>query len=145
MRVLGFDWGTKRIGVAVGNTLLNQANPLKTLAARNGVPDWKDVGQLIKEWHPEALIVGVPLDISGKELATTARAKAFGVLLEQKFQLSVHLVDERLTTVEARQQLFEEGGYRKIQSSQVDSYAAKLMIEQWLFEGAYVKKSVANQ
>lgn len=132
--ILGFDWGMKRIGVAVGNALLNQATPLKTLSAREGVPDWKCIEQLIREWKPEAFVVGVPLDMEGKNLTTTERAEKFCVLLHEKFQLPVYPVDERLTTVEARQQLFDEGGYRKIQSSQVDSYAAKLIVEQWLFD-----------
>lgn len=130
--VLGFDWGSKRIGVAVGNDLLNQATPLKTLPAKAGVPDWNRVKQYIHEWKPKVLVVGVPLDIEGKSLPTTEKAKAFCQQLKERFELPVHPVDERLTTVEARQQLFDEGGYRKIQSSQVDSYAAKLIVEQWL-------------
>ena len=132
--ILGFDWGAKRIGVAVGNALLNQATPLKTLSAREGIPDWKLIEHLIKEWKPEVLVVGVPLDMDGKNLTTTDRAKNFCAHLQEKFRLPVQPVDERLTTVEARQQLFDEGGYRKIQSSQVDSYAAKLIVEQWLFD-----------
>lgn len=130
--VLGFDWGSKRIGVAVGNNILNQARPLKTLAAKAGVPNWQLVEQLINEWRPHILVVGVPLDMDGKELPTTKRAQAFCVQLQERFKLPLYSVDERLTTVEARQQLFDEGGYRKIQSTQVDSYAAKLIVEQWL-------------
>jgi putative Holliday junction resolvase len=132
--VLGFDWGAKRIGVAVGNGLLQQASPLKTLAAKEGQPDWHLVKKLIQEWRPRALLVGLPLDIEGKELYTTQKAKNFQKQLQTKFELPVYLVDERLTTVEARQQLFDEGGYRRIQSAEVDSYAAKLIVEQWLIE-----------
>lgn len=130
--VLGFDWGIKRIGVAVGNSLLNQATPLKTLSAKAGVPDWNLVKQLIQEWRPNVLVVGVPLDMEGKELPTTQKAKMFCEQLQKKSQLPLYPVDERLTTIEARQRLFEEGGYRRIQSAQVDSYAAKLIVEQWL-------------
>jgi putative Holliday junction resolvase len=135
--VLGFDWGSKRIGVAVGNDLLNHATPLKTLAAKAGVPDWLIVSQLINEWRPHILVVGVPLDMDGKALPTTKRAEAFCSQLKERFKLPLYSVDERLTTVEARQQLFDEGGYRKIQSAQVDSYAAKLIVEQWLLNKSY--------
>lgn len=134
--ILGFDWGMKRIGVAVGNALLNQATPLKTLPARSGVPDWQLIKKLIQEWSPHACVVGVPMKLDGTNLYTTELAKKFCEALLQNFNLPVYSVDERLTTVEARQQLFEEGGYRKIQSSEVDSYAAKLIVEQWLFENS---------
>ena len=132
--VLGFDWGSKRIGVAVGSDVLNQANPLKTLSAQGGMPDWNLVKAYIHEWHPHILVVGIPSDMEGKALSTTQRAKKFSDQLHARFQLPVYLVDERLTTVEARQQLFEIGGYSKIQKSQVDSYAANLIVEQWLLD-----------
>ena len=132
MLVLGFDWGSKRIGVAVGNNLLNQATPLKTIQAKAGVPDWKVIQQLINEWRPNIIVVGVPLDMDGKKLPTTKRAQAFCTQLKERFKLPLYSVDERLTTIEARQRLFDEGGYRKIQSAQVDSYAAQLIVEQWL-------------
>lgn len=132
--VLGFDWGMKRVGVAVGNALLDDAKPLKTLLARSGTPDWSLIKKLVQEWSPQAFVVGIPTKMDGEALYTTHLAKEFCKALYAHFQLPVYSVDERLTTVEARQQLFEKGGYRKIQSSEVDSYAAKLMIEQWFFE-----------
>lgn len=132
--VLGLDWGMKRIGAAIGNSILGQATPLKTLAAQSGLPDWTIIEKWIKEWRLKAFVVGIPTKIDGQSLYTTELAQQFCTLLEQRFHLPVYPVDERLTTVEARQQLFEEGGYRKIQSSEVDSYAAKLILEQWFFE-----------
>lgn len=133
-RVLGFDWGMKRIGVAVGNALLGQATPLKTLPAQSGIPDWLLIQTLIREWKPQAFIVGIPMKIDGSPLFTTNLAQQFCEALSGRFELPIYPVNESLTTVEARQQLFEEGGYRKLQSSEVDSYAAKLIVEQWLFE-----------
>ncbi len=132
--VLGFDWGMKRIGVAVGNILLEDAKPLKTLPARSGLPDWTSIKKITQEWRPKAFIVGVPSQINGKALYTTELAENFCAELKKHFDLPVYPVDERLTTVEARQQLFDVGGYRKIQSTEVDSFAAKLMVEQWFFE-----------
>jgi putative pre-16S rRNA nuclease len=131
---LGFDFGMKRIGVAVGQQILGHAKPLKTLPANRGLPNWQSVAQLINLWKPQALIVGLPCRIDGKAQFTTHLAKKFSKQMHEMFELPIHLVDERLTSVEARQQLFEEGGYRKLQKSEVDSYAAKLIVEQFLKE-----------
>ena len=129
---LGFDFGFKRIGMAVGQKITATARPLATIQANQGVPNWEGLRKLIKEWHPEALIVGLPTCIDESELYTTKAAKKFAKQLEKQFNLPVHLVDERLSTIEARAYLFEEGGYRKIQASQVDSIAACIILQQWL-------------
>ena len=103
---LGFDFGFKRIGIAVGQQLTCSANPLPTLAAQSGAPNWDKVQTLIRQWQPAALIVGVPTCIDDTELYTTGAAKAFAKQLHKRFSLPVHLVDERLSTVEARERLF---------------------------------------
>ncbi|MFA5959496.1 MAG: Holliday junction resolvase RuvX [Tatlockia sp.] len=129
---IGFDFGYRRIGVAVGQQITCSARPLTTLDARLGVPDWSAVQKLIDSWRPEALIVGLPTCINDEEQYTTKAARKFAKELNKRFSLPVHLVDERLSTVEARAQLFAEGGYRKIKGSQVDSFAACIILEQWL-------------
>lgn len=129
---LGFDFGYKRIGVAVGQALTKSASPLETIAAKSGIPNWMDIAAVIKRWRPCGLIVGLPTRIDGQEQYTTQAAKNFAQTLSERFTLPVHLVDERLTTVEARAQLYLNGGYRKIQQSQVDSIAACIILEQWL-------------
>ena len=129
---LGFDFGYKRIGVAVGQCLTRSATPLATLGARFGVPDWNVVAKVIMQWTPQALIVGIPTCIDGSELYTTAAARRFAKELHKRFVLPIHLVDERLSTVEAREQLFAQGGYRKLKQSEVDSVAACVILEQWL-------------
>jgi putative Holliday junction resolvase len=129
---LAFDFGYKRIGMAVGQRLTCSASPLATLRAQQGVPDWDAVDQVISQWNPQALIVGIPTCIDGSALYTTAAARRFAKQLRKRFVLPVHLVDERLSTVEARGQLFEQGGYRKIKQTEVDSIAACVILEQWL-------------
>lgn len=129
---LGFDFGYKRIGVAVGQSLTCTASPLQTLQAKFGVPEWDSVSKYIIQWRPNALIVGLPTCIDDKELYTTEAAKTFALELKKRFSLPVHLVDERLSTIEARSRLFEKGGYRKIQKSEIDSIAACIILEQWL-------------
>ena len=128
----GFDFGYKRIGVAVGQSLTKSASPLATLSAKSGVPNWLELDAVIKKWRPAGLIVGLPTKIDGQEQYTTVAARKFAQSLAERFSLPVHLVDERLTTVAARTELYTQGGYRKIQQSQVDSIAACLILEQWL-------------
>ena len=129
---LAFDFGYKRIGVAVGQQLTLTASPLPTLQAKSGVPDWSVVQMLIVKWQPQALLVGFPTCIDDTELYTTAASKGFARQLKKRFAIPVHLVDERLTTVEARALLYAEGGYRKIKKTDVDSIAACIILEQWL-------------
>ncbi len=129
---IGFDFGFKRIGVAVGQTLTCSASPLLTLAAKQGIPDWGAVRKLIAQWNPHALVVGLPTCIDDSELYTTAAARRFAQQLQKQCALPVHLVDERLSTVEAREQLFSQGGYRKLNNAAVDSIAACVILEQWL-------------
>lgn len=129
---LGFDFGYRRIGVAVGQQLTCSASPLPVLSASQGIPDWELVGKLIRDWHPVGLIVGLPTCIDGTEQYTTEASRVFAGELNQRFSLPVHLVDERLSTKEARALLFERGGYRKLKQSEIDSVAACVILEQWL-------------
>ncbi len=129
---LGFDFGYRRIGVAVGQQITASAQPLPRLLAKKGIPEWELVDKLIQQWNPQALIVGLPTCIDDREQYTTQAARNFAQQLIQRFSLPVHLVDERLTTVEARSRLFASGGYRKIKQSAIDSYAACVILEQWL-------------
>lgn len=129
---LGFDFGLKRIGVAVGQAITQTASPLPTIKAEQGKPDWNVIQSIIKKWHPEALIVGLPTDSSGESLSVTKPTRVFAAKLKACSNLPVHLVDERLTTMEARAKLFEKGGYKKIKSAAIDGYAATLILEQWL-------------
>lgn len=129
---LGFDFGFKRIGMAVGQTLTNSASPLPTLEAKQGVPNWNVIDALLKEWKPLALVVGLPTAIDDNPLYTTSASRGFARQLRKRFALPVHLVDERLTTVEARSHLYAKGGYRKIKNTEIDSIAACIILEQWL-------------
>lgn len=127
--VLGFDYGTHKIGVAVGQTLTATANPLTTLGMVNHKPDWSKIGSLLAEWQPEALVVGHPFEMSGREATNAAAAKRFARQLHGRFHLPVHLADERLTTREAWSRL---GGAAAREPTRVDALAAKLILETWL-------------
>lgn len=132
MLVIGFDFGMKYIGVAVGQSITKSANALTTLKANNGIPDWQAIKILLSEWQPEAIIVGIPWNLKGeRDQIITAKAEAFAKALAQ-FNIPVHTVDEHLTTKEARRQLFNQGGFRALKKEAVDSFSAKLIVESWL-------------
>jgi len=129
--VLGFDFGIKHIGVAVGQLITQSANPVTILSAQDGIPDWEEISKLINEWQVDTLIVGIPFNMDGTEMPITFAARKFANRLQNHFKLPVHLVDERLTTKEAKRQLHEHGT-KAIDLKHVDSYAAKLILESWL-------------
>lgn len=138
--VLGFDFGTKRIGVAVGQTVTQSARPLETLQANQGIPQWEKLDKLIKAWQPDALIIGIPLNMDGTEQPLTLAAQAFSNALNSRYQLPVYGVDERLSTKDARERLFQQGGYKALQNGQVDSVAAQLILQNWLSQLEQDKK-----
>lgn len=129
--VLGFDFGLKRIGVAVGQCVTQSATALKVLVAEQGQPNWQEITLLIKEWRPQALIVGIPLNMDGTEQTIGLHAKQFAQQLRQLFSLPVFEAEERLSTVEARDQIFSQHGYKGLTKA-VDSVAAKIIVEDWL-------------
>ena len=120
---LSFDFGTRRVGVAVGNTLLKQAQPLKTVAAE-GDARFVALAALIEEWQPDALVVGVPFHPDGAEHENTLRARRFARQLHGRFRLAVHEVDERYTTTEAL----------SLGAADADAAAAALILDQFLRE-----------
>ncbi|MBA1445757.1 MAG: Holliday junction resolvase RuvX [Chromatiales bacterium] len=131
-RVLGFDYGTRKIGVAVGQTITATATALETLLPVKNKPDWQRISQLIDEWRPDALIVGLPLDVDDTETDATAPAKRFSRQLEGRYRLPVVMTDERFTSFEARDRL----GHKAKRIEEYDAVAAKLIIETWLSENS---------
>ena len=127
--LLGFDYGTHKIGVAVGQPLTRTATPLETLGLVNRKPDWQRIARLLEEWQPEALVVGHPFEMTDREANNAAGAKRFARQLNGRFRLPVHLADERLTSREAWSQL---GDTAAADPTRVDAYAAKLILETWL-------------
>ncbi|AJC50678.1 Holliday junction resolvase RuvX [Coxiella endosymbiont of Amblyomma americanum] len=136
---LGFDFGLKRIGVAVGQTFTRSANPNTVLKSKNGVPDWKQVKKIIKMWAVNILVVGIPYNMDDTKQYITCAARKFADELQLNSGLPVHTVDECFTTVEAKKLLWFDQKFKKKRkrSQQLDSYAAKIILEQWLQENAY--------
>ncbi|MCW8907180.1 MAG: Holliday junction resolvase RuvX [Sedimenticola sp.] len=128
--LLGFDYGTAKIGVAVGQTTTGSASPLVTLRAVQQKPDWQRIGRLIDEWQPEALVVGLPFDLDDRETEIAPLARRFARQLEGRYRLPVYMADERLTSQVARQEL----GRAAKNYEELDAMAAKLILETWLSE-----------
>ena len=123
---LAFDFGTKRVGVATGNTLLRQASPLTTIAAE-GAARFERIEALLGEWKPDALVVGVPYHPDGATHDNTRRAQRFARQLQGRFALPVHEVDERYSTTEARANHADRRG-----AVDVDAASAAIILNQYL-------------
>ncbi len=134
--VLSFDYGLRRIGVAVGNTLSGTAAALATIDARDGEPDWRAVARCVADWQPAAIVVGVPYNMAGSNALLTAAALQFADRLAERFGIEVHRVDERLSSREAEDQLRERrrsgAKTRRVRRGEVDQEAARLLLLQWL-------------
>ena len=134
--IIAFDFGTRSIGIAVGQTLTATASPLTAVKAQDGVPDWTLIEKVVKEWQPDYLVVGLPLNMDGSEQELTQRAKKFANRLHGRLGKKVELQDERLSTTEARTRLFEKGGFKSLSKGRVDSQSAVIILESW-FENLY--------
>lgn len=126
--LLGFDYGTHKIGIAVGQALTGTATPLTTLQRIKTKPDWDSINALVAEWHPEAMVVGLPYQQDDQESEIASRAKRFSRQLHGRYQLPVYLVDERLTSRDAWSRL---GTAAVKDPLLVDAMAAKLILETW--------------
>ncbi|WJG08662.1 Holliday junction resolvase RuvX [Aliiglaciecola sp. LCG003] len=130
--LLGFDFGTKSIGVAVGQEITGTASPLEAIAATDGIPNWDIIAKLYEQWSPDLIVVGLPLNMDGSKQQVTFAAQKFANRLHAKFKVPVQTCDERLTTADAKSRLFELGGFKKLSKGKVDSVSACLILESFM-------------
>jgi putative Holliday junction resolvase len=135
--ILAFDFGTSRIGLAVGQSITGTATALSPVAAKDGVPDWQKLTALIEEWQPEAFVVGLPLNMDGSLCEMSFRARKFANRLHDRFQRPSYLMDELLTSHEAKGIHLERGGKADFKANSVDGLAAQLILESWFREPVY--------
>jgi putative Holliday junction resolvase len=132
--ILGFDYGTRRIGIAVGQELTATARGLITLQNNQGKPDWPRITQLIKEWQPELLVVGMPTTMDNQPHLLEESVKDFGNQLKQRYNLPVEWIDEKLSSVEAEELLAESdiARQRRQDKAEIDRLAAQIILQSWL-------------
>jgi putative holliday junction resolvase len=134
--LLAFDFGTRRIGVAVGQTLTGSATAAGVLPCRHGAPDWAAVDTCIARWAPARLLVGLPYNMDGSDTTTTAACREFGATLAERSRLPVDYVDERLTSNAAYDELRDQrrsgARARRIRPEDIDANAARLILLTWM-------------
>jgi putative Holliday junction resolvase len=134
--ILAFDYGGRRIGVAVGQSVTGSASAVGTVANREQGPDWPAIERLLATWRPSQLVVGLPLMADGRESGTGDAARAFGHALG-RFGLPVEVIDERYSSLEARERLVDErrrGLRGRLNRKMIDAAAAVVIAERWLAE-----------
>ncbi|MCA1799077.1 MAG: Holliday junction resolvase RuvX [Xanthomonadaceae bacterium] len=132
---LGFDFGMKRIGVALGSRSTADARPLATVRNGAGGPEWQAVDRLVEDWTPAALVAGVPYNADGSAHAVTVAAQAFAATLAERYRLPVHTVDERYSSLAAADALTarrQRGDHRRVRSGDLDAAAAAVILTDWL-------------
>ncbi|MGW8310427.1 MAG: Holliday junction resolvase RuvX, partial [Thiogranum sp.] len=129
--LLGFDYGLRRIGVAVGQALTASATALTTVRARDGKPDWPAISRLVADWKPDALVVGIPYHMDGSEQAMTRSSERFCRQLEGRYGLPVHRAEERLTSY-----VVEAGLAAGADKQVVDPLSAQVILQDWLQQHA---------
>ena len=138
-RFIAFDFGLKQIGLASGNRIMNTASPLCVIKARDGIPNWDELATLLNEWRPNELVVGLPLNMDGTDSELSRRATKFANRLRGRFNLTVHLVDERLTSFAAKEIAASQGHHGDYNDAPVDAFAAQLILEQFFAESTKAK------
>ncbi|GAB3003371.1 Holliday junction resolvase RuvX [Psychrosphaera aestuarii] len=134
--IMGIDFGTGSIGFAIGQSLTGTGSPIKALKAKEGVPNWDEVEKLLKEWQPDLVVVGLPLNMDGTEQLVTQKAKKFANRVHGRFGVQIHMHDERLSTTDAKASLFASGGYKNLKKGNVDAQSAVVILESY-FESLY--------
>ncbi len=136
--VLAFDYGRRRIGVACGDTVSRTARPLKAIANTEAGPRWDHVEELLRDWQPGLIVVGLPYNVDDSENAMSTAARDFARSIEARHGLPVHLVDERYSSLEAQSRLRaeRESGSRKrrVDKADIDAAAACVILERWFIE-----------
>lgn len=132
--LFGFDFGTTRIGIAVGQEITATATPLNPIKARDGIPSWDIIAAFVKEWQPDGFVVGLPLNMDGSENEMCQRARKFANRLHGRYNKPSYMMDERLSSYEAKGQVIREGGNRNFKANSVDGLAAQMILESWFLE-----------
>ena len=122
--IIGFDFGLRRIGVAIGQTITQTATPEAIVNSKDGKPDWEHITKLFAQWQPTAIVVGLPMRLDGTEQALTQPARKFGQRLSGRYNRPVFYIEEQLSSIEAEN--------RGLKQKHIDDHAAQILLENWL-------------
>ena len=122
--IIGFDFGLRRIGVAIGQTITQTATPEAIVNSKDGKPDWEHITKLFEQWQPTAIVVGLPMRLDGTEQALTQPARKFGQRLSGRYDRPVFYIEEQLSSIEAEN--------RGLKQKHIDDHAAQILLENWL-------------
>jgi len=131
---MGFDFGTKRIGIAMGQRITQTANGIGCINARDGIPNWEQLDALFEQWHPEAFVVGLPINMDGTPSEMSRRANKFSNRLNARYRIPSFTIDERLSTFAAKEEAKSQGHKGHYKSDPVDALAAQFILESWFSE-----------
>ncbi|NOX42939.1 MAG: Holliday junction resolvase RuvX [Gammaproteobacteria bacterium] len=126
-----FDYGKKRIGVAVGQNLTYTASALETITSKNGKPDWDAIARIVKQWQPQAFVLGLPLNDDGTDHQITKAVRQFSNQLQDRHPFPVYHIDERLSSVEA-EKLVKKKRKLSRNKGEIDKLAARIILQSWL-------------
>ena len=129
--IMAFDFGTQKMGMAVGQSLIESANPLALFPMKDGIPNWDELLKIVKQYQPTLFLVGLPLNMDDTESELSTRARKFARRLRHQTNIETLMVDERLTTREARDELDSYQAQGRGKKLSADSIAAALFIESW--------------
>lgn len=129
--IMAFDFGTQKMGMAVGQSLIESANPLPLFPMKDGIPNWDELLKIVKNYQPGLFLVGLPLNMDDSESELSTRARKFARRLRHQTNIETLMVDERLTTREARDELDHYQAQGRGKKLSADSIAAALLIESW--------------
>ena len=129
--IMAFDFGTQKMGIAVGQSLIQNSNPLALFPMKDGIPNWDDLLKIVKQWQPNLFLVGLPLNMDDSESDLSRRARKFARRLRHQTNIETWMVDERLSTRAARDELSHYHAQGRGKKLSADSLAATLFIESW--------------
>lgn len=132
MILLAFDFGIKNIGIAVTETKLLYAKPLKSIFVTKNQTYWEKINRILLEWKPHYIIIGYPIDMYGKKQGITKKTEKFKKEFFRRYKIPIFLHDERLSTVESKDIIFKKIGYRGLKKTCIHSIAAKVILEGWM-------------
>lgn len=132
--IMAFDFGTQKIGIAVGQTLIQSTNPLPLFPVKDGIPNWEQLLAIVEQWKPHLFLVGLPLNMDDSESELSLRARKFARRLRHQTNIPTLMLDERLSTREAREQVTNYQNQGRGKRLNADSMAAAVLIENWYYD-----------